>query len=74
MRMLLTNCQYRAVYNNRPSNAIFFMSAIASASGRLHSEFVCLLFVEGKRFVVTHQGGQDSWVYFQQWVSLFSAE
>ena len=35
--------QYRADYNNRPSNAISFMPAIASTSGRLHSEFVCLL-------------------------------
>jgi hypothetical protein len=35
--------QYRADYNNRPSNAISFMPAIASTSGRLHSEFVRLL-------------------------------
>ena len=37
---------YRADYNNRPSNAISFMPAIASTSGRLHSEFVCLLFLK----------------------------
>ncbi len=36
--------QYRADYNNRPSNAISFMPAIASTSGCLHSEFVRLLF------------------------------
>ena len=36
--------QYRADYRNRPSNAISFMPAIASTSGRLHSEFVRLLF------------------------------
>jgi hypothetical protein len=35
---------YRTDYNNRPSNAISFMSTIPSTSGRLHSEFVCLLF------------------------------
>ncbi len=33
---------YRADYNNRPSNAISFIPAIASTSGRLHSDFVCL--------------------------------
>jgi hypothetical protein len=38
--------KYRADYNNRPSNAIFFMPAIASTSGRLHSEFVRLLFLQ----------------------------
>ena len=37
--------QYRADYNNRPSNAISFMPAIASTSGRVHSEFVRLLFL-----------------------------
>ena len=36
--------QYRADYNNRPSNAISFMPAIASTSGRLHCEFVRLFF------------------------------
>jgi hypothetical protein len=30
-------------YNNRPSNTIYFMTAIASTSGSLHSECVCLL-------------------------------
>ena len=28
--------QYRTDYNNRPSNSIFFMSAIVSTSGCLH--------------------------------------
>ena len=37
--------QYRADYNNRPSNPISFMPAIASTSGRLHSELVRLLFL-----------------------------
>jgi hypothetical protein len=40
---------YRADYNNRPSIAISFMPAIASTSGRLHSEFVRLLFVQAHR-------------------------
>ncbi len=34
--------QYRADYNNRPSNAISFMPAIASTSGRLHGEVMRL--------------------------------
>ncbi len=39
--------QYRADYNNRTSNAISFMPAIASTSGR--REFVCLLFLQAHR-------------------------
>ncbi len=35
--------QYLTHYNNRPSTAIFFMTDIASTSGRLHCEFVRLL-------------------------------
>jgi hypothetical protein len=34
---------------NNPPNAISFMAAIASTSGRLHSEFVCLLFLQTHR-------------------------
>ena len=41
--------KYRADYNNRPPNAISFMPAIASTSGRLHSEFVRLLFLQAHR-------------------------
>ncbi len=37
---------YRADYNNRPPSAVSFMPAIASTSGRLHSEFVRLLFLQ----------------------------
>jgi hypothetical protein len=40
---------YREDYNNRPSNAISFMPAIDSTSGRLHSEFVGLLFLQAHR-------------------------
>ena len=36
-------------YNNRPSNAISCMPAMTSTSGRLHSEFVCLLFLQDHR-------------------------
>ncbi len=36
--------QYRADDNNRPSNAISFMPAVASTLGLLHCEFVRLLF------------------------------
>jgi hypothetical protein len=45
--------QYRADYNNRPFNAISFMPAIASTSGRfvarLHCEFVRFLFLQAPR-------------------------
>jgi hypothetical protein len=36
--------QYRAYYNNRPSNTISFIPVIVISSGCLHSEFVWLLF------------------------------
>ncbi len=41
--------KYRADYNNNPPNAISFMPAIASTSGRLHSDFVRLLFLQAHR-------------------------
>jgi hypothetical protein len=36
--------KYRVDYNNNPPSAISFVSGIVNTSGRLHSEFVCLLF------------------------------
>ena len=41
--------KYRADYNNNPPNAISFISVIASTSGRIHSEFVRLLFLQAHR-------------------------
>jgi hypothetical protein len=41
--------KYRADYNNNPPNTVSFMPAIASTSGRLHSEFVRLLFFQAHR-------------------------
>ncbi len=41
--------QYRSDYNNRPSNDISFIPVIASTSGRLHSEFVVLFFLQSHR-------------------------
>jgi hypothetical protein len=41
--------KYCADYNNRPPSAISFMPVIASTSGRLHSEFVRLLFLQAHR-------------------------
>jgi hypothetical protein len=41
--------QYHSDYNDRHSNGISCMSSIASTSGRLHSEFVCLLFLQAHR-------------------------
>jgi hypothetical protein len=39
---------YRVDYN-RPPSAVSFMPAISSTSGRLHSEFVRLLFLQSHR-------------------------
>jgi hypothetical protein len=41
--------KYRADYNNRSPSAVSFMPAIVSTSGRLHSEFVRLLFLQAHR-------------------------
>ena len=41
--------KYRADYNNNPPNTVSFMPAIASTSGRLHSEFVRLFFLQTHR-------------------------
>jgi hypothetical protein len=62
--------KYRADYDNRPPSAVSFMPAIASTSGRLHSEFVRILFLQahretdrlfaasGVQLAQTHPGGQ----------------
>ena len=44
---------YRADYNNRPSNSISFMPAVASTSSRLHCELVRIIFLQahGKAFL-----------------------
>jgi hypothetical protein len=41
--------KYRADYNNRSPSAVSFMTAIASTSGRLHSESVRILFLQAHR-------------------------
>jgi hypothetical protein len=41
--------KYRADYNNRPPSVVSFIPVIASTSGRLHSEFVRLLFLQAHR-------------------------
>ena len=41
--------KYRADYNNRSPSEVSFMPVIASTSGRLHSEFVRLLFLQAHR-------------------------
>jgi hypothetical protein len=41
--------KYRADYNNNPPNAVAFMPAIAGTNGRLHSEFIRLLFLQAHR-------------------------
>ena len=41
--------KYRADYDNNPPSTISFMTAIASTSGRIHSEFIRLLFLQAHR-------------------------
>jgi hypothetical protein len=41
--------KYRADYNNRSPNTVSFMPAVDSTSGRLHDEFVRLLFLQTHR-------------------------
>jgi hypothetical protein len=62
--------KYRADYNNRPPSVVSFMPPIPSTSGRLHSEFVRILFLQdhretdrffassGVQLAQTHPGGQ----------------
>ena len=41
--------KYRSDYNNNPPSSVAFMSTIPSTSGRLHSDYVSLLFLQGYR-------------------------
>jgi hypothetical protein len=41
--------RYRADYNNNPTRGVGFMSTIACTSGRLHSEFIRVLFLQAHR-------------------------
>ena len=41
--------KYRADYNNNPPSSVAFMPTIASTCGRLHTDFVCLLFLQDHR-------------------------
>jgi hypothetical protein len=41
--------KYRADYNNNPPSVVSFMTDIVSTSGRLHSEFIRLLFLQAHR-------------------------
>jgi len=41
--------KYRSDYNNNPPSVVSFMSAISSTSGRLHIEFIRLLFLQTHR-------------------------
>jgi hypothetical protein len=51
MRLLLTRSESieLTTSNNNPPNTVSFMPSIASPSGRLHSEFVRLLFLQAHR-------------------------
>jgi hypothetical protein len=41
--------KYRGDYNNNPPNTVSFMPPIASKSGRLHTDFIRLLFLQTHR-------------------------
>ena len=41
--------KYRADYNNNPPSVVSFMVDIGSTSGRLHSEFIRILFLQTHR-------------------------
>ena len=41
--------KYLADYNNNPPSVVSFMPTIVSTSGRLHSEFIRLLFLQAHR-------------------------
>jgi hypothetical protein len=41
--------KYHVDYNNNPPSVVSFMTAIASTSGRLHIEFIRLLFLQAHR-------------------------
>ena len=41
--------KYRADYNNNPPVAVAFMPAMAGTTGRWHSEFIRLLFLQAHR-------------------------
>ena len=41
--------KYLPDYNNNPPSSVDFMDPIPSTSGRLHIEFVCLLFLQDHR-------------------------
>jgi len=41
--------KYRSDYNNNPPTSVSFMTVIGSTSGRLHSEFIRLLFLQTHR-------------------------
>jgi hypothetical protein len=41
--------KYRADYNNNPPNTVSFIPVVTGTSGRLHSEFIRLLFLQTHR-------------------------
>jgi hypothetical protein len=41
--------KYRPDYNNNPSNSVAFMPGIVGTNGRLHSDFIRLLFLQTHR-------------------------
>ncbi len=52
--------KYRTGFNNNPPNAISFMTVIVTTSGRLHSEFVGILFLQDHRELTSFLQFQES--------------
>jgi hypothetical protein len=44
--------KYHTDYNNNPTNTVAFMQAISGTNGRLHSDFIRLLFLQTHRVVL----------------------
>ena len=68
--------QYRVDYNNRPSHTIVFFTVMTSTSGRIHDEFVCLLFLQDHRetdYFLTGSGVHLEESHFHFHRSVFSS-
>jgi hypothetical protein len=59
---------YRADYNNCPSNSISFVPAVASTSGRLHCEYWRVLIATWKISVVYSDRPKNAYVNPSVWL------
>ncbi len=59
-------CKYRSDYNNNPPSTVSFMTPMSSTSGRLHSEFIRLLFLQAHRETDRFLQLQDRFLQLQE--------